>query len=532
MKLEDFQEKLELTNAHSSLNEQIYEMLELFTDLANLPYISYYKYDYEYNEYLYKFTMNKDGKKIDEPTSNKKYKILLKKDKLIYGYIVIYQKIASSPILIKLLKKIEKQLEKQKQIQKNLFGNDNAFNICLIYDKDLEVFAQNLKKGLQGLFNVDIIFDTSIKRHEEKLKTKDTKYILIYLVNEENKIKEDEDLIKYLNELIIVIGPNDHKLSMYCGRLGIENYVSITEFKAENIKSIILNTRNSLINKNRHGNKIIGVAGIAGGIGTTTIAMNMSDLLATKAPNKNVLYIDLSSTKGISNLFLEKNPLPEKTIIDLINSNEFNIENNLENGLIKKRENFYCITGIQKHTDKEIIEKDLFVEKFLEYISESSDYFNFIIVDLGTADASNIKSTIYDVVNELWIITEMTLPHISKLKTFYSLMKRAGLKEKISFIVNRYDSQNAISVNDVTSILNMSEDEKIHFDNLKIPNDYQTLGKCWNYCELITETAPNSTFVKKLNDLLETKGFYTHKSKEEPKKKKKTSFFSFLSRDK
>ena len=90
----------------------------------------------------------------------------------------------------------------------------------------------------------------------------------------------------------------------------------------------------------------------------------MSDLISKNVPNKNLLYIDLSTTKAISNLFLENNPLPQKTIIDLINSNEFNIENNLENGLIKKRENFYCITGIQKHIDKEFLEKDAFIEHF------------------------------------------------------------------------------------------------------------------------------------------------------------------------
>ena len=118
----------------------------------------------------------------------------------------------------------------------------------------------------------------------------------------------------------------------------------------------------------------------------------------------------------------------------------------------------------------------------------------------------------------------MTLPHISKLKTFYSLMKRAGLKDKISFLVNRYDSQNAISVNDVTSILNMNSEDKIQFDSFKIPNDYSVLGKCWNYCELASSKYPESLFIKKLNSILEEKDFY----KFENKKVKSKSFFSFL----
>lgn len=530
MQLDYYQEKLDLNKENSSLTEQIFEMLELFTDLANLKNISYHEYNYEYNEFIYAFSMDKHGKKIEKPTKDSKsYNILLRKNKIIYGRIEIYNKIKGSLIIKKLLKKIKKQLEKQREIKKRLYGNDATFNIYLIHDEEVQFFAENLKVGLKGLFNVDVTVDTSIQNHLNDLKSKDTKHIIIYLIGSEEKIKEDEDVIRFLNELIIVIGPNDHKASMYCGKLGIEHYVSINEFKAENIKSIVLETRKTLMNKNKFGNKIIGISGISGGIGTTTLSMNTADLLAQNLPNKNILYIDLSSTKAISNLFLEKNPLPEKTIIDLINLNEFNLESNLENGLIKKRENFYCITGIQKHIDKEFLEKDIFIEKLLGYISNSSKYFNFIIIDLGMADASNLKSTLYDVVNELWIITEMTLPHTSKLKTFYSLMKRAGLKDKVSFLVNRYDSQNAISVNDVTSILNMRESEKIHFDDLKIPNDYQTLGKCWNYCELASEIEPNSNFIKTLDSILDNRGFY---KKEGNIEEKKSSFFSFFKKSK
>lgn len=146
---------------------------------------------------------------------------------------------------------------------------------------------------------------------------------------------------------------------------------------------------------------------------------------------------------------------------------------------------------------------------------------------MGITDASNLKSTIYDIVNELWLVTEMTLPHISKLKTFYSLMKRAGLRDKISFIVNRYDSQNAISVSDVSSILNMNSEDKLQFDSFKIPNDYKSLGKLWNYCELASQKDLNSNFIKKLDYILQDKKLYTNKTKKSQSK----GFFSLFSKD-
>jgi Flp pilus assembly CpaE family ATPase len=523
MELEDYTKNIKLNKINTSVNEQISEMLELFTDISNLECSSYYRYNYEYNDFFYNYTITKDGEKIDEPKyTSKSYKLFLKKNKIVYGYIKINKRLISNKLLTKILSKLKNHLEQVRELEKKLLGSDLSFNIFLFHDNDLEVFGENLKSGLEGLFNVDVTMDNDMEKHLPALNNKDKKHIIIYLVSDEKSINKYENIIKSLNELIVIIGPNNHHLSMYCGKLGIQNYIPITEFKAEDLKQIIVDTRNNLFNKNKYGNKIIALSGVSGGIGTTTISMNMSDLLSQNLPDKNILYIDLSTTKAISNLFLEQNPLPGKTIIDLVNSSEFHLENNLENGLTKKRENFYCVTGIQKHIDKELLEQDIFIEKLLEYISSASDYFNFIVIDVGISDASNLKSTIYDIVNELWLVTEMNLPHISKVKTFYSLMKRAGLKDKISFIVNRYDSQNAISVNDVSSILNMNSDNEIKFDEYKIPNDYQTLGKCWNLCELASTKNQDSIFVKKLNTILIKKDFYKGENSKSP------SWFSSL----
>lgn len=526
MELNKYKETIKISSDKNSITEHICEIIELFCDLANMKSVSYYKYHYGYNDYFYEFTLNEHGEHISKPEpSLEEEKIFLEDNGIVYGYFLVPQKIPTNPILNKLLKKMIKYLKKAKELEQKLYGDEIPFNLYLIHDNTLQEEAQTLKSHLKALLNVEIISDTSIEKYLEVLKSKETKHTIVFLINDLQTIQAFEDKIKVLNELIIVIGPNEHAISMYCGRLGIEHYISNNHYKAEDLKAIIVEKRNSLFNKNKWGNKIIALSGISGGIGATTIAMNMSDLITKNIPNKNLLYIDLSTTKAISNLFLEKNPLPEKSIVDLINSNEFNLENNLDNGLVKIRENFYAITGIQKHIDKEFIEKDAFIEKFLEYISASSDYFNFIIIDTGVADASNLKTTVYDIVNELWLITEMTLPHISQLKTFYSLLKRAGLKDKISFIVNRYDSKNAISVNDVTSILNMTSEDKADFDSFKIPNDYTILGKCWNYCELVSQSHKECSFIKKLNTILEDKEFYANTPKEESKKSWLSNFF-------
>ena len=227
MQLDEYQEKLKLSYENSFISENIHELVELFSELANLKKVSYYKYEYEYNDFFHKFDISSNP----ESSTTKTYKLILKDKKTIYGYLLIDQKIKPNPILKKLINKIVKYLKKEKEIQKKIFGNELPFSIYLFHDEELDLFAQNLKSGLEGLFNVDVTKDTSIEKYFDVLKSKETKHIIIFLINNEKMISDFEEKIKVLNELIIVIGPNDHQISMYCGNLGIEIYILFFDFK-------------------------------------------------------------------------------------------------------------------------------------------------------------------------------------------------------------------------------------------------------------------------------------------------------------
>lgn len=527
----DYKTYQEYSNVQGALDirkENVVEILQLFVLISNIQKLTFMKYDFKYNNFVYGFTI--DGYDvIDDDINfiNNKYSIVLKDGDIIFGKITFNRRIWYRAVLKELLKKSKLSLRKIFEIEKDLLSQNTPLNIYIITDKNTIKFANKLQTNLDILLNAEISVIHDITKITENLNLKNSKNIIIYTVQNSELIKDDEELLNKFNEFIIVVGPNDHNLSLTCGKLNIENYVSIDEFSPEKIKNIILNTKHKLINKNKYDNKIIAVSGVSGGIGSTTVAMNAADIIARNNPNKNVLYIDLSVTKGVSNLFLTQNPIPKYTIIDLINFGDFNIKKNMEIGLEKVRENFYSINGIQKHIDKDLLEKDSFIEKMLDYILKASETFNYIIIDTGKADASALKSTVYDLVNEIWILTEMTLPHVSKLKTFYSLMKRAGLKEKVTFIVNRVNSLNEISASDFDSIMNTSsKEDKLMY--LKIPNDYETLGKCWNYCELASQISNDSIFVKTVKEILKDKEYIGEISKT-PKNKK--SLFSFLNKD-
>lgn len=58
MQLDEYQEKLKLSYENSFISENIYELVELFSELANIRTLSYYKYEYEYNDFFHKFDIS------------------------------------------------------------------------------------------------------------------------------------------------------------------------------------------------------------------------------------------------------------------------------------------------------------------------------------------------------------------------------------------------------------------------------------------------------------------------------------------
>ncbi len=532
MNYKSYQEYSNIQGALDIRRENLIEILQLFVLISDIKNLTFMKYNFKYNSFVYDFTV--DAYSVLEERREymrNQYSITLKDGDIIFGKITFNTKIDYQKVVKELLIKIKASLRKIFELEKELLSQNTPLNIFIVTDDETSKFADKLRINLDILLNADITILKDISNITDKLNLKNSKNIIIYTVQNSDLIKNNEEVIKDFNEFVIVVGPNDHKLSLDCGKLNIENYISLGDFSPEKVKNIILDTKYKLINKNKYDNKVIAISGISGGIGSTTVSMNVSDLIAKNNPDKNILYIDLSTTKAISNLFLDKNPIPQKTIIDLIEFGAFDISKNINQGLVKVRENFYAINGIQRHIDKDLMERDAFIERLLNYLVKASENFNYIIIDTGEADSSPLKSTIYDLVNEIWILTEMTLPHVSKLKTFYSLVKRAGLKEKVTFMVNKVNSVNELSPSDFDSIMNTSsKEDKVNY--LKIPNDSKTLGRCWNYCELASSVSGNSPFVEMIRKILIEKEYIPQNEKNTKNKTtEKKSIFSFLNKD-
>jgi Mrp family chromosome partitioning ATPase len=185
--------------------------------------------------------------------------------------------------------------------------------------------------------------------------SKNRDVVLLYRVESLEEIEKLSKIHFTNNIYIIVIGKNDIEFSLIAGKTGVDVYLNFEQANPLSIKDYIINSQ-KVIKERRGNSNVVVFTGISGGVGTTTITMNLAKSMAERYPEKNVLFLDFAYTKSVSNLFF--NVLqPEKTIVDIARVQNMEMEEFFENGLVKVSNNLFIVPGIQKHTDKRSLKK-------------------------------------------------------------------------------------------------------------------------------------------------------------------------------
>jgi len=276
MTLDTYQLKITEQREIEILNENLVEVLKFYVLFSDIQKVSFFEFNYELSHYDYAYTVNSKDKFIEEEhehdMNHSKYSIILEKNDTIYGMITFDNEIGKTNINEELFEKIIIVLQKRFKVQKDLLSQDAALDIYIITDNNSQQFANKLSENLNIITNANIRLESSIISVAKQLNEKVTKSILIYTIDDDKLLKLDEELLQ-VNEFLIVIGPSDYNLSLYCGHLDVFRYLSKENFLPEQLKNTILEIRHKVQNKNENKNNIVAISGISGGIGTTTIAM-------------------------------------------------------------------------------------------------------------------------------------------------------------------------------------------------------------------------------------------------------------------
>jgi len=168
---------------------------------------------------------------------------------------------------------------------------------------------------------------------------------------------------------------------------------------------------------------IIPVAGASGGVGATSIAVNMAVSLA-KNPDRSVVLVDLDLSLGDADIFLDL--MAEYTLLDVAQ----NI-GRLDLALLRKSLTKHQ-SGVQIEDNASISEEDL--RKVLGLLKAS---FSHVIIDLSKSynrlDMIALESSTY-----VMLLTQLDLPCLRNVVRLLASFERyEGVSERVRVVVNR-----------------------------------------------------------------------------------------------
>ncbi len=240
------------------------------------------------------------------------------------------------------------------------------------------------------------------------------------------------------------------------------------------------------------GCRIIAVAGATGGVGCTSIAVNIGCNLAMR-PENTVALVDLDLALGDADVFLDT--IPDYSLVD-VTENVARLDFQLlRKSLTKHSSGLYLLPRPVQLQDLELITSDS-LRKVCGLLRAS---FSHIVMDVSKS-YSQVDLTALELSNEIVLIVQLDLPCLRNMvRLLMSLQQMDNIRDKVKVVVNRVGLESGqISLKKARETIG----REVFF---QIPNDYRTMVEMRNNGQPLIEQAPKAAItlaVQQLTDLL------------------------------
>ncbi len=228
---------------------------------------------------------------------------------------------------------------------------------------------------------------------------------------------------------------------------------------------------------------IINIFSQKGGVGKTSLAINLAYQISTKTSQK-VCILDFSFNSEDICTFLNIKP---KFNIDFIVNNIETSDEKLLLSLMDKYQN----TNLYVFSPQ----KDINIgykytpQKIIKIINSLKNIFPYIVIDSPNI-IDETTMAILNNSNVTLLIGMLNMASVRNLQKCYELFDNIGYKnDKIKLIINRYIEKSDITIKDLEDTIK----KKVYF---KIPNNYLTLIDAINLGKTVEETNPQSNIAK------------------------------------
>jgi pilus assembly protein CpaE len=235
---------------------------------------------------------------------------------------------------------------------------------------------------------------------------------------------------------------------------------------------------------------VIACCGSTGGVGSTSLAVNVGCILSAE-PKNSVVLCDLDLSLGDADVFLDT--IPDYTLVDVaqnITRLDFTL---LKRSLTKHASGLYLLPRPVQLQDTSLVSP----EDLTRVLGLLKASFTHMILDLSKSynalDMVALKSA-----KDILLVTQLDLPCLRNVvRLMMSLNEVEGLKDKVKIIVNRVGLDSGqISLKKAQETMG----KEIYW---QLPNDYKTMVEVRNNGVPLIEHSPRASITQALTTLVE-----------------------------
>lgn len=346
----------------------------------------------------------------------------------------------------------------------------------------------------------------------------------VCLINIDHDVEIATSLITQLNRnfpqtgIIAISSSTEGALILQIMRAGAREFLRAPVDAQELVSSLERVSVHSDPSKRPKSGKIIAVAGASGGVGTTSVSVNLACSMA-QIPDESIALVDLDLSLGDADVFLDS--IPEYTLLDVAQNVERLDLSLLRKSLTKHDSGVYLLPRPVQLQDIDEISASNF-NRVLKLLKAS---FTNLIVDLSKSYNSLDIRTLM-AADEILLLTQLDLPCLRNVvRLLTSLEAMEGITEKIKIVVNRSGLESGqISLKKAEAHIGRD----IYW---QVPNNFSAVSEGRNNGVPLIFSAPNAAITQNIISLSDAliNGEDGDDSSKGDKKERK-GLFGFLSK--
>ena len=290
--------------------------------------------------------------------------------------------------------------------------------------------------------------------------------------------------------LLVASSSTDGNLILQTMRSGAKEFLT-QPLKQEDLASAlqrIARTRFGTEGSSNEACQVISVCGATGGVGSTSLAVNLGCELA-KNPDNNVVLIDLDLTLGDADVYLDT--IPEYTLTD-VSQNISRLDLTLlKRSLTKHASGVYLLPRPVQIEDAQLVNTD----DLSRVISLLRATFSHVIIDTSKS-YNKLDMLAMEQSDHVLLLTQLDLPCLRNVvRLMLSFEQSEVLKEKTKIIVNRV-GQGGSSISLKKAQATLGRD--IYW---QLPNDFKSMIEVRNNGVPLVECAPKAQLTQAIYQL-------------------------------